>query len=132
MVQHLKNVGVDLEVPAPVVVCGLLAVAALTKGGCPEWAIGGMIFLYVLYLAIQYSKGARPVSAGALATARQKMVILRQSAAYLPIAATIVVAIIAICGALVARSPLGHLPKDDVADRPSALAGGLPIPGRKT
>ena len=44
------------EAPAPVCVCGLLVVAALTKGGHFHWAIGGMISAYLLYLAVQYAK----------------------------------------------------------------------------
>ena len=131
MVQHSKDVGVDFEVPAPVVVYGILVVAALTKEGYPEWAIGGLIFLYVLYQAIQYSRGACPVAAGTLPAARPKLAIVRQSAAYLPIAATIVAAIIAMRGVVVARSPLGHPPKDHVAERPSAPARGLLIAERK-
>ena len=56
MAQNEANAPTDFEAPAPVCVCGLLVVAALTKGGHPHWAIGGMIFAYVLYLAVQYAK----------------------------------------------------------------------------
>ena len=56
MVQDEANVSTKFEVPAPVCVCGLLVVAALTKVGHPHWAIGGMISVYVLYLAMQYAK----------------------------------------------------------------------------
>ena len=56
MAQNEANAPTDFEAPAPVCVCGLLVVAALTKGGHPHWAIGGMIFAYVLYLAMQYAK----------------------------------------------------------------------------
>jgi hypothetical protein len=56
MVQNEANVPTNFEVPAPVCVCGLLVVAALTKVGHPHWAIGGMISVYVLYLAMQYAK----------------------------------------------------------------------------
>jgi hypothetical protein len=55
MAQNEANAPTDFEAPAPVCVCGLLVVAALTKGGHPHWAIGGMIFAYVLYLAMQYA-----------------------------------------------------------------------------
>ena len=48
MVQNEANVPTNFEVPAPVCVCGLLVVAALTKVGHPHWAIGGMISVYVL------------------------------------------------------------------------------------
>jgi hypothetical protein len=58
----LTNLQLNFEVPAPVSVCGLLVIAALTKGGHPEWAITALIPLYVLYLATQYRKRARPVS----------------------------------------------------------------------
>ena len=44
MAQNEANAPTDFEAPAPVCVCGLLVVAALTKGGHPHWAIGGMIF----------------------------------------------------------------------------------------
>ena len=43
----------DFDVPALVAVAGVLVIAAATKGGYPLWAIGGMVFLYVLSLAIQ-------------------------------------------------------------------------------
>ena len=43
----------DLDVPALALVAGVLVVAAATKGGYPLWAIGGMIALYVLYIAIR-------------------------------------------------------------------------------
>ena len=58
MFGYLSNIPVNLEVPAPVVVGGVLFVAALTKGGHPGWGIGGVIALYVLcalYLAIRNS-----------------------------------------------------------------------------
>jgi hypothetical protein len=40
----------DFDVPALVAVAGVLVVAAATKVGYPLWAIGGMVFLYVLSL----------------------------------------------------------------------------------
>ena len=46
----------SLELPAPMCVCGLLVVAALTKGGLSQPAIGGMVFFYLLYLVAQYAK----------------------------------------------------------------------------
>ena len=58
MFGYLSNVPVNLEAPAPVVVGGVLFVAALTKGGHPGWGIGGVIALYVLcglYVAIRNS-----------------------------------------------------------------------------
>ena len=58
MFGYLSNIPVNLEVPAPVVVGGVLFVAALTKGGHPGWGIGGVFALYVLcalYLAIRNS-----------------------------------------------------------------------------
>jgi hypothetical protein len=58
MFGYLRNIPVNLDVPAPVVVGGVLFVAALTKGGHPGWGIGGVIALYVLcalYLAIRNS-----------------------------------------------------------------------------
>lgn len=56
MIRYLKNSEVNFDVPAPVAVCGVLFAAALTKGGHSEWAIAGLICLYILYLALQYSK----------------------------------------------------------------------------
>jgi len=53
----------SLELPAPVCVCGLLVVAALTKGGHSQSAIGGMMFLYLLYLAAQYARWGRRLDA---------------------------------------------------------------------
>ena len=48
MFGYLRNIPVNLDVPAPVAVGGVLFVAALTKGGHPGWGIGGVIALYVL------------------------------------------------------------------------------------
>jgi len=56
MIRYLKTAQVDFDVPAPIAVCGVLFAGALTKGGHPEWAIAASISLYLLYLAIQYSK----------------------------------------------------------------------------
>ena len=74
MFGYLSNIRVNLEVPAPVVVGGVLFVAALTKGGHPGWGIGGVIALYVLcalYLAIRNSTRradirSQPLGAGGL------------------------------------------------------------------
>lgn len=51
MAPHSLGFPTDFDVPALVSVAGVLVVAAATKGGYPLWAIGGMIVLYVLYLA---------------------------------------------------------------------------------
>jgi hypothetical protein len=56
MFGYLRNVQLTLDVPAPVVVGGVLFVAALTKGGHPAWGVGGVLALYVLcalYVAIR-------------------------------------------------------------------------------
>ena len=53
--RYAANPPTNFELPAPVCVCALLVACALTKGGHPQWAIGGMISLYVLYLAAQYA-----------------------------------------------------------------------------
>ena len=42
---------VDFEIPAPMAVCGLLLIAALTKGGHPEWALAALAPFYFLYMA---------------------------------------------------------------------------------
>lgn len=58
MVGYLRNIPVNLDVPAPVVVGGVLFVAALTKGGHPGWGVGSVLALYVLcalYVAIRNS-----------------------------------------------------------------------------
>jgi hypothetical protein len=71
MFGYLSNIPVNLEVPAPAVVGGVLFVAALTKGGHPGWGIGGVIALYILcalYLAIRNSTrraGIHPQPLGA-------------------------------------------------------------------
>jgi hypothetical protein len=52
MIRYLKQSQVDFDVPAPVAACGVLLAAALTKGGHSEWAVGGLLGLYVLHLAI--------------------------------------------------------------------------------
>jgi hypothetical protein len=65
MLPYLRNVQVSLDVPAPVAVAGVLFVAALTKGGHPGWAVGGLIALYVLcalYVAIRNSMLGADVS----------------------------------------------------------------------
>jgi hypothetical protein len=72
MFHYLKNVQVRLDVPAPVAVAGVLFVAALTKGGHPGWAVGGVMAVYVLcalHVAIRNSmRGAnvhqQPLGAG--------------------------------------------------------------------
>ena len=71
MFGYLSNIRVNLDIPAPVVVGGVLFVAALTKGGHPGWGIGGVFALYVLcalYLATRNSTrraGIRPQPLGA-------------------------------------------------------------------
>ncbi len=49
----------NLDVPALVSVAGVLVVAAATKGGYPLWSLGGMIFLYVLFLAVRFTSLSR-------------------------------------------------------------------------
>src|SRR5262245_38427456 len=56
MAQNDANAPTNFDAPAPVCVCGLLVVAALTKVGHPHWGIVGMISAYVCYLALQYAK----------------------------------------------------------------------------
>jgi hypothetical protein len=53
MAQYAVSAPATFEIPALVSVCGLLVVAALTKGGYPLWAASGMICLYVLYSALR-------------------------------------------------------------------------------
>ena len=48
MFGYLRNVQLTLDVPAPVVVGGVLFVAGLTKGGHPGWGVGGVLVLYPL------------------------------------------------------------------------------------
>jgi hypothetical protein len=50
---------IDFDVPAFVAVAGVLVIAAATKGGYAPWAIGGMVFLYVLSLAIRRTNLSR-------------------------------------------------------------------------
>jgi hypothetical protein len=49
----------NFDVPAHVSVAGILVVAAATKGGYPLWSLGGMIFLYVLCLAVRCTNVSR-------------------------------------------------------------------------
>jgi hypothetical protein len=53
MAQYAVSAPATFEISALVSVCGLLVVAALTKGGYSLWAAGGMICLYVLYSAVR-------------------------------------------------------------------------------
>jgi hypothetical protein len=95
----------NFEAPAPVCVCGLLVVAALTKGGHPHWGIGGMISAYVFYLALQYAKhGAGSVRA--LAVTDTIIMNIRTSTVGLTTAATIAAATVLMSGAVVAGSHL--------------------------
>jgi hypothetical protein len=56
MFQSLRSAQIDFDVPAPIAVGGLLFAGALAKEGCSEWAMGGLIALYLLYLVMQYCK----------------------------------------------------------------------------
>ena len=114
MVQNEANVPTNFEAPAPVCVCGLLVVAALTKGGHPHWAIGGMISAYVLYLAMQYAKHGAGY-AHALGVTDSIMMNIRTSTVGLTTAATIAVATVLMSGAVVARSPLEYFSPEPAA-----------------
>jgi hypothetical protein len=105
MAQNEANVPTNFEVPAPVCVCGLLVVAALTKGGHPHLAIGGMISVYVLYLAMQYAKHGAG-TARALGVANSIMLNVRTSTVGLTTAATIAVATVVMSAVIVVRSHL--------------------------
>jgi hypothetical protein len=68
MIRYLRDSQVNFDVPAPLAVCGVLLAATLTKGGHSEWAIAGLICLYMLYLVMQCSKrvtdaGGQPLGA---------------------------------------------------------------------
>jgi hypothetical protein len=56
MFQSLRSAQIDFDVPAPIAVGGLLFAGALAKEGCSEWAMGGLVALYLLYLVMQYCK----------------------------------------------------------------------------
>jgi hypothetical protein len=117
MAQNEANAPTDFEAPAPVCVCGLLVVAALTKVGHPHWAIGGMISVYALYLAMQYAKH----SAG-------DNLNVRTSTVGLTTAATIAVATVVTSAAVVARSPLAYFSKAENRSSPSsANSPGQPL-----
>ena len=109
MVQDEANVSTKFEVPAPVCVCGLLVVAALTKGGHPHWGIGGMISAYVFYLALQYAKHGAG-SARALAVTDTIIMNIRTSSVGLTTVATIAAATVLMSGA-VALLPVHILKK---------------------
>jgi len=114
MAQDEVNPPSNLEAPAPGCVCGLLAVAALTKSGHPHWAIGGMISVYMLYLAVRYVRhGARALGATA-----SNVLNVRISAVGLTTAAAIAAAAALMSGA--ASSHLEHRTKADVEGAQSA------------
>ena len=98
----------NFEPPAPVCVCGLLVVAALTKGGHPHWGIGGMISAYVFYLAVQYAKDGAGF-ARALGVTDSIIMNIRTSTGLMT-AATIAVATVLMSGA-VALLPVHILKK---------------------
>ena len=123
MVQNEANAPTNFEAPAPVCVCGLLVVAALTKVGHPHWAIGGMISVYVLYLAMQYAKHGAG-STQALGVTDSIIMNVRTSTVGLTTAATIAVATVVTSAAVVARSPLAYFSKEqktEVAHPPPTL-----------
>jgi hypothetical protein len=60
IIRYAAHAPILLELPAPVCVCSLLVVAALTKHGHSQWAIGGMMLLYLLYVTAQYAKWNGP------------------------------------------------------------------------
>ena len=127
MAQNEANAPTDFEAPAPVCVCGLLVVAALTKGGHPHWAIGGMIFAYVLYLAVQYAKHGAG-STRALGVTDSIMMNVRTSTVGLTTAATIAVTTVVMSAAVVARSPLAYFSKAENRSSPSsANSPGQPL-----
>jgi hypothetical protein len=92
------NAPTDFEAPAPVCVCGLLVVTALTKGGHPHWGIGGMISAYVFYLAVQYAKDGAG-SARALGVTDSIIMNIRTSTGLMT-AATIAAATVLMSGAV--------------------------------
>jgi hypothetical protein len=102
-------------------VCGLLVVAALTKVGHPHWAIGGMITVYVLYLAMQYAKHSAGY-AHALGVADSIIMNVRTSTVGLTTAATIAVATVVMSAAVVASVlPTLARQKTEVAHPPPTL-----------
>ncbi len=66
MARYSANAPINFELPAPVCVCALLVVGALTKGGHPQWAIGATILLYVLHLAAQCVERGGPTTAATI------------------------------------------------------------------
>jgi hypothetical protein len=90
--------------------CGLLIVAALTKGSHPQWAIGGMIFLYVLYLAAQCAKHGAG-SAHAPGVTDSTMMNVRTSTLGLTTAAAIAAVTVLMPGAVLAGSHPEHFSK---------------------
>jgi hypothetical protein len=53
MARYSLSLPTDFEVPALLSVGGLLVAITLTKGGYALWAVGGIVFLYGLYLTAQ-------------------------------------------------------------------------------
>ena len=62
------------EVPALLSVSGILIAITLAKGGYALWVIGGMPFLYVLYLATQWARAGAGFPSVRSVTAADPMV----------------------------------------------------------
>jgi hypothetical protein len=56
MGRYSLSLPTDHKVPALLSVSGILIAITLAKGGYGLWAIGGMLFLYLLYLAVQCAR----------------------------------------------------------------------------
>jgi hypothetical protein len=56
MARYSLSLPTDFEVPALLLVGGLLVAITLAKGGYELWAVGGMGLLYGFYLAAQCLK----------------------------------------------------------------------------
>jgi hypothetical protein len=108
MAQDEASAPSNVEAPAPGCVCGLLVVTALTKGGHPHWAIGGMISVYMLYLAVRYARHGAP----ALGASASNMPNVWISAVGLTTAAAIAATMALMSGG--ASSRLEHFSKADV------------------
>jgi hypothetical protein len=138
MAQNDPNAPTNFEAPAPVCVCGLLVVAALTKGGHPHWGIGGMISAYVFYLAVQYAKDGAG-SARALGVTDSIIMSIRTSTVGLMTAATIAAATVLMSGAVAVvagshleeglRCPIRILAGDNGKARERFDTGNAPLVG---
>jgi hypothetical protein len=120
MARYAANAPINFELPAPVCVGALLAAGALTKDGHPQWAVGAVIFLYVLHLMAQWVKHDTSFAHG-FTLADSIMMKMRASAIGLTATSTIAAVTVLMSGGAIAGPHIEHFTKseNEVALRPS-------------